>query len=154
MVKPDTQQVLIPFEDFEVGQTQNFGAYEVTEEEVVDFARKYDPQFFHLDAEAAKQSLFGGLCASGWHTCAMTMAMMVENMAQKGLSLGSPGIDKLRWIKPVYPGDVLSVHMEVLETKASRSRPNIGFVTSRVTVSNQQTAVMEFISVGIFPISA
>ncbi len=143
---------LIPFETFSVGQVQSFGAYAVTEEEIVEFAQKYDPQFFHLDHEAAKSSLFGGLCASGWHTCAMTMAMLVENMKTRGRSLGSPGIDSLKWLRPVYPGDVLSVHMEVLDTVASKSRPNIGFVVSQVTVSNQQnTPVMEFVSKGIFP---
>lgn len=145
----------IPFEAFEVGQVQEFGAYEVTEQEVIDFARKYDPQFFHLDAEAAKKSLFGGLCASGWHTCAMTMAMMVENMDKTGRSLGSPGIDELRWKRPVYPGDVLSVRMEVLELLPSKSKPEIGFVVSRTTVSNQDAVpVMEFISKGIFPRNA
>ena len=151
MNEPKKHQNYIPFESFEVGQEQNFGTYEVTKDEVIDFATKYDPQYFHIDEETANQSLFGGLCASGWHTCAMTMAMMVENMKKRGLSLGSPGIEKLRWIKPVYPGDILGVHMKVLETKASKSRPNIGFVTSKVTVSNQQTPVMEFISVAIFP---
>ena len=142
----------IPFETFQVGQVQNFGAYEVTEAEIIEFAQKYDPQFFHLDPEAAKKSLFGGLCASGWHTCAMTMSMLVENMDKHGRSLGSPGIDSLRWRRPVYPGDVLSVHMEVLELKPSKSRPEIGFVISKVTVHNQQKQdVMEFISKGIFP---
>lgn len=141
----------IPFESFEVGQVQEFGAYEVTKDEVIEFASKYDAQFFHLDEEAAKKSLFGGLCASGWHTCAMTMAMMVENMDKAGRSLGSPGIDSLRWLKPVYPGEVLSVRMEVLELTASKSRP-IGFVKSKVTVLNQDgVPVMEFISNGIFP---
>lgn len=142
----------IPFESFEVGQVQEFGAYEVTEAEIIEFASKYDAQFFHLDAEAAKESLFGGLCASGWHTCAMTMAMMVENMDKTGRSLGSPGVDKLRWIKPVFPGDVLSVRMEVLELKPSKSRPEIGFVISRTTTSNHKgEPVMEFTSNGIFP---
>jgi len=142
----------IPFETFQVGQVQNFGAYEVTEAEIIEFAQKYDPQFFHLDPEAAKKSLFGGLCASGWHTCAMTMSMLVENMDKHGRSLGSPGIDNLRWRRPVYPGDVLSVHMEVLELKPSKSRPEIGFVISKVRVHNQQKQdVMEFISKGIFP---
>ena len=141
----------IPFENFKVGQKQNFGAYEVTEGEIIDFASKYDPQFFHLDHEAAKQSLFGGLCASGWHTCAMTMAMMVANMDTIGRSLGSPGIDKLRWLLPVYPRDVLSVQMEVLDTIPSRSRPNIGVVVSKVCVSNQKKdLVMEFTCNGIF----
>lgn len=147
----ETKLEFIPFERFEIGQVQEFGAYEVTKEEVIEFASKYDAQFFHLDEEAAKQSLFGGLCASGWHTCAMTMAMMVENLDRTGRSLGSPGIDSLRWLKPVYPGEVLSVRMEVLELTASKSRP-IGFVKNRVTVSNQDgVPVMEFISNGIFP---
>ncbi len=142
----------IPFESFEVGQVQEFGAYKVTEQEVIEFASKYDPQFFHLDPEAAKESLFGGLCASGWHTCAMTMSMLVENMDKTGRSLGSPGIDELRWTRPVYPGDVLSVRMEVLELLPSKSKPGIGFVVSQTTVSNQDAIpVMEFISKGIFP---
>lgn len=142
----------IPFEHFEVGQVEEFGAYAVTEAEIVAFARKFDPQFFHLDPEAAKGSLFGGLCASGWHTCAMTMAMMVENMDRSGRSLGSPGIDALRWRRPVYPGDVLSVRMQVSELIPSRSRPEIGIVASQVTVTNQDGAVvMEFLSKGIFP---
>ncbi len=143
---------LIPFESFEVGQTVSFGAYEVTEAEIIEFAEKYDPQFFHLDREAAKGSLFGGLCASGWHTCAMTMAMMVENMSEHGTSLGSPGVDNLRWRRPVYPGDVLSVRMEVTETRPSQKRPGIGIVYSTVLVLNQNgQAVMEFLSKGIFP---
>lgn len=147
----ETKLEFIPFERFEIGQVQEFGAYEVTKEEVIEFASKYDAQFFHLDEEAAKQSLFGGLCASGWHTCAMTMAMMVENLDRTGRSLGSPGINSLRWLKPVYPGEVLSVRMEVLELTPSKSRP-IGFVKNRVTVSNQDgVPVMEFISNGIFP---
>ena len=142
----------IPFESFEIGQVQEFGAYEVTEAEILEFARKYDPQFFHLDPEAAKNSLFGGLCASGWHTCGMTMAMMVENMDKTGRSLGSPGLDELRWKRPVYPGDVLSVRMEVLDLVPSRSRPGIGFVISRTTTLNQNgDVVMEFLSKGIFP---
>ena len=119
--------------------------------EIIEFASKYDAQFFHLDHEAAKESLFGGLCASGWHTCAMTMSMMVENMDLHGRSLGSPGIDSLRWLRPVYPGDVLSVQMEVLDTVPSKSRPNIGVVTNKVSVSNDKgVIVMEFISKGIF----
>ena len=151
MVKATRNLKYIPFESFEIGQIQNFGTYEVTEEEIIEFAEKYDPQFFHLDHEAAKQSLFGGLCASGWHTCSMTMAMMVANMDKNGRSLGSPGIDNLRWLRPVYPGDVLSVQMEVMDTRPSKSRPNIGIVVSKVSVSNhKEEVVMEFTSNGIF----
>ncbi|MGX9350562.1 MaoC family dehydratase [Shimia sp. W99] len=153
MTSPD-EIPFIPFESFEVGQVRRFGAYKVTRDEIIEFASKYDAQFFHLDDEKAKSSLFGGLCASGWHTCAMTMAMMVEDMETRGRSLGSPGLDDLRWIKPVYPGDTLSVEMTVLATKPSQSRPEIGFVTSRTTVSNQNgDQVMTFTSKGIFPLS-
>ena len=141
----------ITFESFKIGHKQSFGAYEYTEAEIIEFVGKYDPQFFHLDHETAKQSLFGGLCASGWHTCAMTMSMMVVNMDAHGRSLGSPGIDNLRWLRPVYPGDVLSVNMEVLDTSPSKSRPNIGVVVSKVSVSNhKEDVVMEFTSKGIF----
>ena len=151
MAKTASTLKYILFESFEIGQKQSFGAYEVTEDEIIEFASKYDAQFFHLDHEAAKDSLFGGLCASGWHTCAMTMSMMVENMDLHGRSLGSPGIDSLRWLRPVYPGDVLSVEMEVLDTVPSKSRPNIGVVTNKVSVSNDKgVIVMEFISKGIF----
>lgn len=151
MTKTGSNLKYIPFESFEIGQKQNFGAYKVTEDEIIEFASKYDAQFFHLDHEAAQDSLFGGLCASGWHTCAMTMSMMVENMDLHGRSLGSPGIDSLRWLRPVYPGDILSVQMEVLDTVPSKSRPNIGVVTNKVSVSNQKgIVVMEFTSKGIF----
>ena len=150
MAKTASNLKYIPFESFEIGQKQSFGAYKVTEDEIIEFASKYDAQFFHLDHEAAQDSLFGGLCASGWHTCAMTMSMMVENMDLHGRSLGSPGIDSLRWLRPVYPGDILSVQMEVLDTVPSRSRPNIGVVTNKVSVSNHKgVVVMEFTSKGI-----
>ena len=151
MAEAASELKYIPFESFEIGQKQNFGTYEVTEEEIIEFATKYDAQFFHLDHEAAKASLFGGLCASGWHTCAMTMSMMVKNMDLHGRSLGSPGIDSLKWLRPVYPGDVLSVEMEILDTVPSKSRPNIGVVTNKVSVSNHKgVVVMEFTSKVIF----
>ena len=106
MAKAINNLKYIPFENFKVGQKQNFGAYKVTEEEIIEFAGKYDPQFFHLDHEAAKQSLFGGLCASGWHTCAMTMAMMVAYMDTHGRSLGSPGIDNLPGLSGGFHGQL------------------------------------------------
>lgn len=146
------QNKLRQFEDFEIGEERRFGSYAVTAEEIVEFAGKYDPQFFHMDAEAAKTSLFGGLCASGWHTCAMTMSMMVADMADKGQSLGSPGVDELRWLKPVFPGDTLSVQMKVLDLVPSRSRRNIGVMFSRITTYNQNdVAVLSFLSKGIYP---
>ena len=126
------------WEDLEVGQKQRFGAYQVTREEVLEFAGKYDPQPFHLSDEAAAKTHFGRLAASGWHTCAMTMAMLVENIRQDpSAGLGSPGVDELRWLKPVYPGDTLSVESEIVEVTPSRSKPNIGSFRSKVSVFNQ-----------------
>jgi len=139
------------YEDIAVGHKASFGRYEVTREEVIEFARKYDPQPFHLDDAAAAQTHFGRLSASGWHTCAMTMAMMVENMKDKQQAgLGSPGMDELRWLRPVYPGDVLRVETEVLEKRRSASRPEMGIFKSRTTVFNQDDApVMSMISNGL-----
>src|SRR3954451_3410882 len=110
---------MIYFEDIEIGRETHFGSYEVTREEVLDFARKYDPQPFHLSDEAAATTFFGRLSASGWHTCAMTMSMVVANLeANNQAGLGSPGIDELRWLKPVYPGDTLRCETEVIEKRA------------------------------------
>jgi acyl dehydratase len=132
------------FEDFAVGDRAAFGRYEVTREEVLAFAKAYDPQPFHLDEEAAARTHFGRLAASGWHTCAMAMAMVVAQAhavdAEAGDadgSLGAAGIDGLRWLRPVYPGDTLRCETEVLEVKPSRSRPDMGSVRSRMTVLNQ-----------------
>lgn len=136
-------------EDLDVGQTASFGAYQVTREEVLEFARKYDAQPFHLSDEAAAKTHFGRIAASGWHTCAMTMAMLVEHgraVGQRGL--GSPGIDELRWLKPVYPGDTLHVTTEIVEVRPSRSRPDMGSFRSDVTVTNQDDEpVMRFTSI-------
>lgn len=139
------------FEDLEVGATARFGRYEVTRDEVIAFAGKYDPQPFHLDDAAAAQTHFGRLSASGWHSCAMTMAMLVENLkATDQAGLGSPGIDELRWLKPVYPGDTLRCETEILEKRASRSRPEMGSFRSRMTVRNQHDEpVMTFVSIGL-----
>jgi acyl dehydratase len=125
-------------EDLKVGDRKSFGAYQVTREEVLAFARAYDPQPFHLSDEAAAKTHFGRLAASGWHTCAMTMAMLVESGREDPYAgLGSPGVDELRWLKPVYPGNTLSVETEVVEVTPSRSKPDIGSFRSKVTVSNQ-----------------
>lgn len=139
------------FEDIEVGAVSRFGSYRVTREEVVDFARKYDPQPFHLDDEAAAQTHFGRVAASGWHTCAMTMAMVVEEMQTSAhAGLGSPGIDELRWLKPVYPGDTLRCETEVIEKTPSRSRPDMGSFRKRMRLFNQDDeVVMTFTSIGL-----
>ena len=142
------------FEDLEVGTKSSFGHYEVTREEVLEFASKYDPQPFHLDDEAAAQTFFGRLSASGWHTCAMTMRMIVDQFRrEKTASIGSPGIDELRWLKPVYPGDTLRMETELIEKRQSKSKPNMGFTKSRQTVFNQHDEpVLTMIGNGIIAV--
>lgn len=139
------------FEDLTVGDKASFGSYEVTREEVLAFAEKYDPQPFHLSDAAAAKTHFGRMSASGWHTCAMTMSMFVEHMkADPSASLGAAGIDELRWIKPVYPGDTLRCENELLEKKASEKRPEMGSTRARMTVFNQHDEpVMTFIARGL-----
>ena len=139
------------YEDIAVGDARSFGHYEVTREEVMDFAKKYDPQPFHLDDDAAAATHFGRLSASGWHTCSMTMAMMVENMrSEKSAGLGSPGVDQLRWKKPVYPGDTLRCETEIIEKRRSASRPEMGIFKSSIRTYNQNDeVVLEMISNGL-----
>jgi acyl dehydratase len=140
---------MIYFEDLEVGAETYFGSYDVTREEVLEFARKYDPQPFHLSDEAAARTHFGRLAASGWHTAAMTMAVIARHVVdQEQAGLGSPGIDELRWKKPVYPGDTLHVRGQVLEKAPSRSRPEMGSFRTETTVTNQDDqVVMTFTSI-------
>lgn len=140
---------MIYFEDLQVGAQTEFGSYHVTREEVLEFARKYDPQPFHLSDEEAAKTHFGRIAASGWHTAAMTMAVLARHVvAHEQAGLGSPGIDDLRWKKPVYPGDTLHVHGEILEKTASRSRPEMGSFRTLTTVTNQNDeTVMSFISI-------
>ena len=131
------------FEDLVVGSTASFGHYEVTREEVLEFAAKYDPQPFHLSDEAAAQTHFGRISASGWHTCAMVMRMMVDNLTErKQAGLGSPGLDELRWLRPVYPGDMLRVESELIDKTPSRSRPEMGSFRSEVRVFNQDDVLV------------
>lgn len=128
---------LLSFEDFEVGFVREFGSYHVTRQEILDFALKYDPQSFHIDEKAAEASSFGGLIASGWHTCAMCMRMLCDNILTGSAGAGSPGIDEIRWLKPVRPGDTLRVRMEVYKTAPSQSRPDRGTVWQVLTGINQ-----------------
>jgi acyl dehydratase len=126
------------WEDFHAGRVFDLGATDpVTRDAIVGFAREFDPQPFHLDEAAAEAALFGRLAASGWHTAAMTMRAMCDGYLLDSASLGSPGIENLRWLKPVFVGDRLHVRMEVLEARASKSRPTIGLVLSRWEVRNQ-----------------
>jgi acyl dehydratase len=140
---------MIYFEDLEVGSDRDFGTYDVTREEVIEFARKYDPQPFHLSDEAAAKTHFGRLAASGWHTAAMTMAVIARKVVDDNQAgLGSPGIDELRWKKPVYPGDTLHVRGKIIEKTPSRSRPDMGSFRTETTVTNQHgDTVMTFQSI-------
>ncbi len=130
------------WEDFPAGSVREFGAKQVTRDAVIAFAAEFDPQPFHLDDEAAEASLFGRLSASGWHTCAMTMRMICDDHLLDAASLGSPGIDSLRWTRPVYPGDTLSVRLEVLEARPMGSRPEVGLIRQRWQVLNQDREVV------------
>jgi acyl dehydratase len=125
------------WEDFSVGQVREFGPYAVTREAVLAFAREFDPQPFHLDDAAAERSLFGRLAASGWHTCAMAMRMMCDGYLNDAASLGSPGVETIRWTHPVHPGDVLHLRLTVLESRPLASRPAVGLVRSHWNVMNQ-----------------
>ena len=139
------------FEDVEVGETTQFGHYAVTREEIIEYARQFDPQPFHLDEEAARASMFGGLIASGWHTGAMFIRMVCDGMAPTAATSGSMGFDDLKWLKPVRPGDVLSVDSVVREKIESRSRPDRGTVKIESRVSNQRgEVVMSLVSLVIY----
>jgi acyl dehydratase len=130
------------FEDYVAGSVHEFGSITVDQEEVVAFARRFDPQVFHLDPESAKETIYGGLIASGWHTAGLMMRLYADHFVSKVASLGSPGVDELRWIKPVRPGDVLSVRVTILETDRSRSKPDRGIVRSFIEVMNQNREVV------------
>jgi acyl dehydratase len=130
------------WEDFEVGEKAELGSCTISEAEILAFARKYDPQPFHTDPEAARRSIFGGLIASGWHTCALMMRLSVEaNQREAAAATGSPGLHSCRWLRPVRPGDTLTGRTEILETWPSRTKP-IGFVRRRVEMLNQHDEVV------------
>ncbi|MGY8525034.1 MaoC family dehydratase [Paracidovorax citrulli] len=126
------------FEDFTVGSRRELGSKQITEEEIVAFARQYDPQPFHIDKEAAKQSIYGGLISSGWMTCSVMMRMLVDNMTSRAASMGSPGVDEIRWLKPVYAGDTLTVTLVVLDARPSNSKPDRGVVHTQWEAVNQR----------------
>lgn len=130
------------FEDHLVGTTREFGPVLVEEREIVEFAKRYDPQVFHIDPERAAETSFGGLVASGLHTLALATRVIVDSELSRVASLGSPGMDELRWWKPVRPGDVLSVRRTIMETRRSRSKPDRGVVRSLVEVLNQRAEVV------------
>ena len=130
------------FEDYEVGSVGEYGSYVVTEDEVVRFAKAFDPHLMHTDSEASLAGPFGGLIASGWHTTSMMMRIMVDNYLNERTSLGSPGIDDLRWHKPVRPGDTLSARFTVVAARVSASKPDRGLLHTRIELMNQTGEVV------------
>ena len=139
------------WEDFKVGEVEQIGGKKVERDEVIDFARQFDPQPFHVDEAAATQSMYGGLIASGWHTCSMVMRMMCDAYLVQSASVGSPGIDNLKWLKPVRPGDTIRARRTTLESRTSKSRPEIGIVRNLWEVFNQEgELVMTMEGYGMF----
>lgn len=130
------------FEDYLPGQVYEFGSEAMTEEAIIRFARQYDPQPFHMDRQLAEESLFGELIASGWHTASVAMRMLVDNYLSTVASIVSPGIDELRWLGPVRPGDVLSLRVTVMDTRPSGSKPDRGIIRSNMEVLNQHREVV------------
>ena len=125
------------FEDYAEGAVVEYGPIAVSEAEIVEFARRYDPQPFHVDAQQAAAGPFRGLIASGWHTAGLMMRLLVDHYLSRVASLGSPGIDELRWLAPVRPGNLLSVRITVIEARRSRSKPDRGMVRSLIEVVNE-----------------
>ena len=139
------------FEDYITGSIHEFGSVTVEKEEIIAFARRFDPQVFHTDPELAKNTIYGGLIASGWHTSGLMMRLFADHYLSKVASLGSPGVDELRWKIPVRPGDELSIRVTVLETKRSRSKPDRGIVRSFIEVINQnREVVMSIKAINLF----
>lgn len=126
------------WEDLEVGSVIALGEVTPTREAILNFARQFDPQPFHLDEEAARASIFGGLCASGWHTCAMAMRLMVDHFLRYSSSQGSPGLEAIKWLKPVYPGDTLRLQHRVIDRRPMRTRPEVGLVRTVWEMFNQR----------------
>lgn len=125
------------WEDMHPGDVRDLGTISPTREEIITFASQFDPQPFHLNDEAAKASVFGALCASGWHTCSMAMRLMVTNFLHEAASLGSPGLENVKWLKPVLPGDTLRLQHSIIETRPMSKRPDVGLVRTEWDMFNQ-----------------
>lgn len=139
------------WEDMAVGQVIDLGSLSPTAEEIVAFATQFDPQPFHLSEEGGRASVFGGLCASGWHTCSLAMRLMVTNFLNQSSSLGSPGLENIRWLKPVFPGDTLSLRQTVLEKRPMSKRPDVGLLRTQWEMFNQHGAqVLHMEGYGMF----
>ena len=142
---------MIYFEDMPVGSVTELGNYTVSEDEIIEFATKYDPQPFHVDPEVAKNTSFRGLAASGWHTAGIYMRLLVDGLINQTISMGSPGVDEIRWVKPVRPGDTLRARTTVVEARTSDSRPNMGIIRTFSEMFNQNDElVMTLKTIGMF----
>ena len=141
----------IYLDDLAPGQVHELGRHTVGADEIVAFATSWDPQPFHLDQQVAAQSIYGGLIASGWHTCCIFMRLFADGLLNRAAAMGSPGVDEVRWLKPVRPGDTLLGRVEVLEVRPSRSRPDRGIARLRSSVSNQDgEEVLSFVAAVMF----
>ena len=139
------------WEDLKPGSVRELGSITVNAEEIKEFASQFDPQPFHVDELAGRRSMFGNLCASGWHTCALAMKLTVENFLNQAASMGSPGIENLRWLKPVYPDDTLSLRHSIVESRPLRKRRDTGLVRSVWELFNQNgEKVMQMEGYGMF----
>ena len=144
-------KVLYYWEDLQPGSMRELGSVQPSAEDIKEFAEQFDPQPFHVDEAAGRRSIFGNLCASGWHTCALAMRLTVDNFLRESSSLGSPGLESLRWLKPVYPDDTLTLRHTILESRPLRTRPDVGLVRSRWEMVNQNgEKVLEMEGYGMF----
>jgi acyl dehydratase len=138
------------FEDYVPGRTYEFGSITVSEPEIIEFARQFDPQYFHTDPDKAKASRFGGIVASGWHTICLAMRLYVDHYLTHAASLASPGIDEIRWPNPVRPGDILWIRVTTLEARPSRSKSDRGMIRAKIEALNQRDeTVLSMIGMGI-----
>ena len=139
------------WEDMQPGFERDLGAVTLSADEIKDFAEQFDPQPFHMDEAAGRRSIYGNLCASGWHTCALAMRLTVLGFLNESSSMGSPGLESLRWLKPVYPGDTLRLQYKITESRALRKRADIGMVRATWEMTNQEDAkVMQMEGYGMF----
>jgi acyl dehydratase len=139
------------WEDLEPGLVRDLGTVTLSAEEIKEFAEQFDPQPFHIDEAAGRRSIYGNLCASGWHTCSLAMRLTVQNFLNESSSMGSPGLDNLRWLKPVYPGDTLRLQYTITESRPLRKRGDIGMVRATWEMSNQNgEKVMQMEGWGMF----
>jgi len=139
------------WEDLEIGSMRELGEVTVTAEAIKEFAEAFDPQPFHLDEAAGRRSIYGNLCASGWHTCSLAMKLTVENFLDEAASMGSPGLESLRWLKPVYPGDTIRLQHTILESRPMRKRGDTGIVRSLWEMFNQNDEkVLQMEGYGMF----